>query len=172
MIVETYQSKYVLRILKSGEIYRAKPNLTLRGEYAALIDMLGLKCECPIFGVVKVKKKKTFGKVSGSVKLILDVPDKFVRLTEFSEWADFLYAYKFTKPGNYRSLLPGCEEVSDRRLAEIITNLKQQKKVSAYKSPQVVLEKINPVWLKHYQLLPAASVDGGFFGWLKQKFRK
>lgn len=47
MIVETYQSKYVLRILKSGEIYRAKPNLTLRGEYAALIDMLGLNVSVP-----------------------------------------------------------------------------------------------------------------------------
>ena len=42
MIVQTYQSKLVLRILKAGEIYRAKPNLSLRGEYDALIDMLGL----------------------------------------------------------------------------------------------------------------------------------
>mgnify|MGYP003376698509 FL=1 len=31
MIVITYQSKLVLRALRAGETYRAKPNLTLRG---------------------------------------------------------------------------------------------------------------------------------------------
>ena len=41
MIVITYQSKLVLRVLKSGETYRAKPNLSLRGEYDAMIDLLG-----------------------------------------------------------------------------------------------------------------------------------
>ena len=35
MTVISYQSKLVLRILKAGETYRAKPNLTLRGEYNA-----------------------------------------------------------------------------------------------------------------------------------------
>ena len=58
MIVQTYQSKLVLRILKAGEIYRAKPNLSL-GEYDALIDMLGLKCECPIFAVIKGRRQNT-----------------------------------------------------------------------------------------------------------------
>lgn len=72
MIVQTYQSKLVLRILKAGEIYRAKPNLSLRGEYDALIDMLGLKCECPIFAVIKGRRQNTGGKVSGSVRLTLD----------------------------------------------------------------------------------------------------
>ena len=66
MTVISYQSKLVLRILKAGETYRAKPNLTLRGEYNAMIDLLGLHCECPIFGVLKGKKQNTGGKVSGT----------------------------------------------------------------------------------------------------------
>ena len=50
MIVITYQSKLVLRALRAGETYRAKPNLTLRGEYDALIDMLGLNASAPFLG--------------------------------------------------------------------------------------------------------------------------
>ena len=130
MIVQTYQSKLVLRILKAGEIYRAKPNLSLRGEYDALIDMLGLKCECPIFAVIKGRRQNTGGKVSGSVRLTLDVPDKFIHLTEYGVWADFLYAFQFTKPGNYKSLRPDCEELTVRRYNEILEDLKKQRKPS------------------------------------------
>lgn len=164
MIIQTYQSKLVLKILNSGEIYRAKPNLSLRGEYDALIDLLGLKCECPIFGVVKGKKQNTGGKVSGSVRLTLDVPDKFVRLTEYEEWADFLYAYKFSKPGNYKALRADCEEIPVRRYSEILENLKHQKKASQYECPQAVLEKINPAWLKSYKVIVKGGLLGKLFG--------
>ena len=51
MTLQTYQSQLVLRTLKSGKTYRAKPNLKLQGGYAALIDLLGLHCECPVFAV-------------------------------------------------------------------------------------------------------------------------
>lgn len=61
MTVISYQSKLVLRILKAGETYRAKPNLTLRGEYNAMIDLLGLHCECPIFGVARGKSRTPGG---------------------------------------------------------------------------------------------------------------
>ena len=164
MILQTYQSKLVMKILNSGEIYRAKPNLSLRGEYDALTDLLGLKCECPIFGVVKGKKQNTGGKVSGSVRLTLEVPDKYVRLTEYSVWADFLYAYKFTKPGNYKSLRPDCEEISIRRYQEILEDLKHQKKVSQYDCPQAVLEKINPAWLKSVKVVGRGGLLGRLFG--------
>lgn len=163
MIIQTYQSRLVLKVLNSGEIYRAKPNLSLRGEYDALIDLLGLKCECPIFGVVKGKRQNTGGKVSGSVRLTLDVPDKFVRLTEYSLWADFLYAYQFAKPGNYRTLRPDCEELSVRRYNEILEGLRQQKKLSAYKCPQAVLEKINPAWLKSVKMMGKDGILARFF---------
>lgn len=152
MILQTYQSKLVLRTLKSGEVYRAKPNLGLRGEYDALIDMFGLHCECPIFAVVKGKKQNTGGKVSGAVRLTLDVPDQWVHLTEYGEWADFLYAFQFTRPGNYKSLRPDCEEISIRRYNQIIENLKYQKKVNQYDCPQAVLEKIQPEWLKSVKI--------------------
>ncbi len=165
MIIQTYQSRLVLKILNAGEMYRAKPNLTLKGEYQALIDILGLKCECPIFGVVKGRKQNTGGKVSGSVRLTLDVPDKFVHLTEYEEWADFLDAYRYTVPGNYRSLRPDCEEITVRRYNEIIQSLKHQKKLSQYECPQAVLEKINPAWLKSVKMT-------GKGGLLSRLFRK
>ena len=153
MTVISYQSKLVLRILKAGETYRAKPNLTLRGEYNAMIDLLGLHCECPIFGVLKGKKQNTGGKVSGSVRLVLDVPDKYIHLTEYAGWADFLYAFQFTKPGNYKSLRPDCEELTVRRYNEILADLQEQRKPSQYQCPQVVLEKIDPAWLKSYHIV-------------------
>lgn len=165
MTLQTYQSKLVLRTLKAGEVYRAKPNLRLRGEYDAMIDMLGLHCECPIFAVVKGKKQNTGGKVSGSVRLTLEVPDEYVHLTEYSEWADFLYAFKFTKPGNYKVLRPDCEEISVRRFNQIMENLKYQKKPSQYECPQVVLEKIEPGWLKSVKIFGS----GGLFGKLFKK---
>lgn len=148
MILQTYQSKLVLRTLRSGEVYRAKPNLSLRGEYDALIDMLGLHCECPVFAVVKGKKQNTGGKVSGSVRLTLDVPDEHVYITEYSVWADFIYAFKYSKPGNYKALRPDCEEISVRRYNELMADLKDQRKVNMYQCPQVVLERIEPEWLK------------------------
>lgn len=153
MIVQTYQSKIVLKILQSGETYRAKPNLTLKGEYQALIDLLGLRCECPVFGVVKGKRQNTGGKVSGSVKLTLDVPEKMIHLTEYGEWADFLYVFKYTKPGNYRSLRPDCEEITVRDYNLLLEKLKTQKPLSEYKCPQVVLEKIHPAWLKSAKVM-------------------
>ncbi len=164
MIVQTYQSNLVLKILRSGEIYRAKPNLSLKGEYQAMIDLLGLRCECPIFAVVKGKKQNTGGKVSGSVRLTLDVPEKQVHLTEYEEWADFLYAFKYTNPANYRSLRADCEEITVRRYNEILTNLKTQKPVSKYKCPQVVLEKIKPEWLKSVKVMGKNGLLSALFG--------
>lgn len=164
MILQTYQSNLVLRTLKSGEVYRAKPNLRLRGEYDALIDMFGLHCECPIFAVIKGKKQNTGGKVSGSVRLTLNVPDEFVHLTEYSEWADFLYAFKFTRPGNYKSLRPDCEEISVRRYNQILENLRYQKKPGQYACPQVVLERIEPAWLKSVKIFGKSGLLRRLFG--------
>lgn len=152
MIIQTYQSNLVLRTLKAGDVYRAKPNLGLRGEYDALIDMFGLHCECPIFAVIKGRKQNTGGKVSGSVRLTLDVPDDQIHLTEYSEWADFLYVFKYTRPGNYKSLRPDCEEISVRDYNQLIEKLKLQKKPSQYDCPQVVLERIEPGWLKSVKI--------------------
>lgn len=164
MILETYQSKLVWKILKSGEVYRAKPNLGLKGEYAALIDMLGLHCECPVFAVIKGRRQNTGGKVSGAVKLTLDVPDKYVRLTEYGVWADFLYAFKFSQPNNYRSLRPDCEEITGREYAALIENLTDQRPAATYKTPQVVLEKIEPGWVKNARPAGKPSFLAKLFG--------
>lgn len=168
MTIQTYQSKLVLKILRSGETYRAKPNLSLRGEYQAMIDLLELRCECPIFGVVKGKKQNTGGKVSGSVQLTLEVPDSYVHLTEYGEWADFLYAFKYTKPNNFRSLRPDCEEITVRRYNEILENLQTQKPLSEYKCPQVILEKIKPEWLKGAKVMH----DSNLFQAIAEKLKR
>lgn len=153
MILQTYQSQAVLKILHRGEIYRAKPSITYRGEYAALVDILGLRCDCPVFCVVKGRKQNTSGRVSASVRLTLDVPDKHVKLTEFSVWADFLYAYKSSKKNDYRILQPDTEEMTQREYTELIQNLKTQRKLKDYAYPQAILEKINPKWLKGYKIV-------------------
>lgn len=163
MILITYQSKLVLESLRAGKVYYAKPNLGLRGQYDALIDLLGLRCECPVFAVVKGKKQNTGGKVSGSVRLTLDVPDKDVRLTEYEQWADFLYAYKFANPRNYRSLLPNCEELSVRRYNDILEGLREQRPLAQYQCPQAVLEKIDPAWLKSAIIMGRGGFLSGIF---------
>ncbi len=165
MILETYQSKLVLETLRAGKVYRPKPNLGLRGEYDALIDLLGLHCECPVFAVVKGKKQNTGGKVSGSVRLTLDVPDQYVKLTEYDRWADFLYAYRFAKPGNYKSLQADCEELTFRQYSEILEDLKTQRPLAQYRCPQAVLEQIDPKWLKRARAM-------GKPGWLQRLFNR
>lgn len=141
-------------------MYRAKPNLRLRGEYDALIDMLGLHCECPVFAVVKGKKQNTGGKVSGSVRLTLEVPDDCLYLTEYGQWADFLYAFRYTKPGNYKILRPDCEEITVRQYNQLLESLKTQKKLSQYECPQVVLERIEPGWLKSVKIFGKSGLLG------------
>lgn len=125
-----------------------------------MIDMLGLHCECPIFAVIKGKKQNTGGKVSGSVRLTLEVPDECVHLTEYGQWADFLYVFKYTKPGNYKILRPDCEEISVRDYNQLIENLKEQKKPSQYMVPQVILEKIEPGWLKSVKVFGSSGLFG------------
>lgn len=171
MKIITYQSLNVLNILKSGETYRAKPSISLKGQYEALIDMLGLKCQCPVFGVVKGRRQVTGGKISGAVKIMLDVPEKYVKLTEYSVWADFIYAYKFSKPGNYRTLAADGGDITEREYRALIDNLKLQRDVKKYRQPQVILEKINPSWMtgykKYHGSLKGENTIGRFFKGLK-----
>lgn len=153
MILETYQSTAVLNILRKGEVYRANPSISFRGEYAALIHMLGLNCRCPIFTVVKGRKQKTAGRISASVKLTLNVPDDKIKLTEYGVWADFMYSYKFTRGGDYTKLKPDCEEITNRRFQSILSDLRTQRPLSSYKYPQAILEEIQPGWLVSYKMM-------------------
>ena len=159
MILETYQSMAVLNILKKDEIYRAKPSISFKGEYAALVDMLGLNCQCPIFTVVKGRKQNTGGRVSASVRLTLNVPEDKIKLTEYSRWADFMYSFKYTKAADYSKLKPDCEEITVRHFQEIITDLKKQRPMPRYKYPQAILEEIRPEWLVSYRLMSGGSTD-------------
>lgn len=168
MIVQTYQSIAVLKILQSGKVYRAKPSISFKGQYAALIDILNLNCECPIFGVVKGKKQNTGGKVSGKVCLTLDVPDRLVYLTEYSVWADFMYAFKSSQPNDYRKLDVRYNEIKQIDYDAMIADLKQQRNLDEYEYPQVILEKIHPSWLKKHKIISKNSGLGSFFKLFKK----
>ena len=153
MVVYTYQSVKVLKILKSGEVYRAHASRKYAREYDCLIDMLGLSCECPIFGNLRFHRKNTGGSTSNSVKLILKVPRDCMWLTEYSEWADFMYMVPFTSLKDYTDLVHGeVDEYSQQRLTETIESLKRQKPSWRYQVPQVILEEIRPEWLAEYKV--------------------
>ena len=153
MTVYTYQSVRVLKILKSGQVYRAYPSRKFAREYAGLIDILGLHCQCPIFGNLKFHRKNRGGNTSDHVRLILKVPVESIRLTEYSEWADFMYMMQFTTPDHYANLMQsGTEGISQKKLDRTIASLKKQRKPWAYRVPQVILEEIRPEWLVDYKI--------------------
>lgn len=157
MILVTYQSATVLAILKKGETYTAKPSISYKGEYAALIDMLDLKCQCPIFAVVKGRKQNTQGRVSGAVRITLNVPNDKIKFTEYGVWADFLYAYQFAKSHDYSRLKPDCGEMTHRKYSGIIHNLKTPRPLGKYKYPQAIIEEIQPQWLVKYEQMPVTT---------------
>jgi len=150
--IVTYQSTQVLRILQSGKIYRAYKSIAFEKEYAALIDILGLSCECPVFGCLKYHRKSSGGRVASSVLLTLDVPDEFVKLTEYKIWADFMFYMKYTKPTDYSKLAVSPDtEITQKDLDDAIFELKTQKSPWKYKVPQAILEEIRPEWLVKYK---------------------
>lgn len=154
----TYQSVPVLRILQSKKVYMANPSISFKKEYGALIKLLDLDCDCPIFTVVKNKKHNTAGKISGSVRLVLDVPDEFVKLTEFSVWADLMFALKYTREDRIFTLTQaGYAAMDSAHLEDIIQDLKTQKPLSEYNYPQAILEEIRPEWLLSYKLMTKSN---------------
>ena len=55
------------------------------------------------------------------MKLTLNVPNDHVWLTEYSDWADFLFNLKYTKPHDYTRVDPLCmEEFPQRKLNKLI----------------------------------------------------
>lgn len=153
MTIYTYQSVKVLRILKSGQVYRAQPSLKYGRAYDCLVDMLGLRCQCPIFGNLRFHRKNIGGSTSTSVKLILKVPKENVWLTEYSEWADFMYMVQFTSPKDYHDLVAGeVDDITREKLHRTIESLKQQKNPWSYRVPQAILEEIRPEWLTEYKV--------------------
>ncbi len=151
MIIDTYQSSAVMRILQKDEIYRAYPSISFKKEYAALIDMLNLHCECPVFGVVAGRKQNTGGRVSGAVRIRLNVPNEYVKLTEYNVWADFMENCKYTKPNDYKTIIVGAEEINSADHKKLIENLRDQRPLKEYKVPQAILEYIDPRWVIHFK---------------------
>lgn len=153
MIIDTYQSGAVMRILQSGKIYRASPSISFKKEYAALIDMLDLHCECPIFGVVRGRKQNTGGRVSGAVRIRLNVPREYVKLTEYTDWADFLDNFKYTNPNDYSTIIVGSLDVKSSDHLRVVESLKHQRHLFQYKMPQAILEYIDPKWVVRYKVI-------------------
>lgn len=153
MIIDTYQSGAVMRILQSGKIYRASPSISFKKEYAELIDMLDLHCECPIFGVVRGRKQNTGGRVSGAVRIRLNVPREYVKLTEYTDWADFLDNFKYTNPNDYSTIIVGSLDVKSSDHLRVVESLKHQRHLFQYKMPQAILEYIDPKWVVRYKVI-------------------
>ena len=153
MIIDTYQSTAVMRILQSGEVYRAHPSISFKTEYAALIDMLDLHCACPVFGVVAGRKQNTGGRVSGAVRIRLNVPNEYVKLTEYDVWADFMQNCKYTKKNDYRTIIVSSEEVNAAAHRRLIEDLCTQRPLKQYKVPQAILEYIDPQWVVRYKII-------------------
>ena len=89
---------------------------------SALVEILGLHCECPIFGCLRFRRQCTNGKVSSSAKLVLKVPDECVKLTEYSVWADFMYHIQYTKPADYTMVaVDSVEQLSQAQLDKMLS---------------------------------------------------
>ena len=149
MIIKTYQSEAVLKILQQGRTYHAHRNLRLQAAYQGLIHLLGLHCEAPVFGYLRGHKGCTNGKISGSILLTLKVPADCVWLTEYSVWADYMYCVLHYASQNYTHLLPN-EEFTARQFHDLQIQQKTQRSPSNYQVPQAILEKIKPEWLVSY----------------------
>ena len=153
MIVQTYQSMLVLRKLTAGEVYRPLPSLSLDRAYRCLADMLGLKCDCPVFGVLRFHRKCSDGKGASSVKLTLNVPDDHVGVRGSRVWDDSLFNLEYTQPSACTRIDPAfSSECSQQKLSGLIHSLKHQKRPFQYRVPQVVLEEIRPEWLVKYKV--------------------
>ena len=150
----TYQSTQVLDILLEKNVYRAHKSITFANEYQALIDLLHLQCECPVFACVRGRPQCADGRVSSSVLLTLRVPQEFVKLTEFSAWADLLYVMKSANIV-YSTLaeLQLSSDVDTRQIHRALHSLKEQRPLDQYEKPQAVLEEIRPEWLVSYKKL-------------------
>lgn len=158
MRLVTYQSENVLKILQQGKIYRAKPSISFKKEYQALMEMTKLKCDCPVFAVVKGKKQNTSGRVSGSIKMELEVPVGKIKFTEFSVWANFMYGVKFAKGTGYKKIsIDGHSEVSQKDHDQTIKELSTQKSLKKYVYPQALLEEIQPEWLISYKKMHSSQ---------------
>ena len=121
--------------------------------YSALVEILGLHCECSIFGCLRFRRQCTNGKVSSSAKLVLKVPDECVKLTEYSVWADFMYHIQYTKPADYTMVaVDSVEQLSQAQLDKMIHSLKKPRRPLAYHCPQAILEEIRPEWLVDFSL--------------------
>mgnify|MGYP000293747597 CR=1 FL=1 len=104
--------------------------------YSALVEILGLHCECPIFGCLRFRRQCTNGKVSSSAKLVLKVPDECVKLTEYSVWADFMYHIQYTKPADYTMVaVDSVEQLSQAQLDKMILLLKKTAQTSCLSLP-------------------------------------
>ena len=170
MIVETYQYPVVKKTLDEGKTYYALPSINLDKAYRCLIDMLHLDCQCPIFGVLRGYKQCTNGAGTSSIKLILDVPDEEIHLTEYDDWAEFLHNMKYINPVNYRSVNPTyLESLPQKHLDEIIESLTTPRPPKKYKIPQVVLERIDPAWVIGSEV-PAA--DNSLVDKIKDLFQR
>lgn len=147
--VYTYQSSAVVRKLKNNKVYIAKPEKGMFQDYGeynpylSLIKVLGLKGG-PIFGALSIDMLDQMMEASEledsdrNKLLTLNVPKNEVKLTEYYDWTDYIYALDDPI---------GFEKSGGISLSELENLLRDQRSESSYEVPQVVIDKIKPEWI-------------------------
>lgn len=139
MIIDTYQSGAVMRILQSGKFTAQAPVFRLKRSTPRSSICSTCTANAPIFGVVRGRKQNTGGRVSGAVRIRLNVPREYVKLTEYTDWADFLDNFKYTNPNDYSTIIVGSLDVKSSDHLRVVESLKHQRHLFQYKMPQAIL---------------------------------
>ena len=147
--VYTYQSDEVIDSLKNNQEYHADINSGMFQEkgsrnnpYRKLKQILGLS-NYPIFGALSKTDLErmldsSFISRRGRKLLRLRVPRNEIKITEYYDWTDYLYALEDRK---------SFEEESGITIKELEDLLREQRDVESYEEPQVILDRIEPSWV-------------------------
>ena len=77
----------------------------------------------------------------------------YVKLTEYTDWADFLDNFKYTNPNDYSTIIVGSLDVKSSDHLRVVESLKHQRHLLQYKMPQAILEYIDPKWVVRYKVI-------------------
>lgn len=142
-----------MRILQSGKIYRASPSISFKKEYAALIDMLDLHCECPLFWRGARQKAEYRWTRFGCGAHPSQCSARIREADEYTDWADFLDNFKYTNPNDYSTIIVGSLVVKSSDHLRVVESLKHQRHLFQYKCRSRFWEYIDPKWVVRYKVI-------------------
>ena len=146
--IYTYQSKDVINMLNSGKTYYAIPTKGMFSSagrdnpYIQIRKLFGLS-HSPIFGAFNTRDLDKMIKSSeintkDKELLTLSVPRDEIKVVEYYDWVDYIYALYDRK---------SFEIDSGITLEELENILKEQKDIKSYDEPQAIIDRIEPGWV-------------------------